>query len=508
MNENDFRKELWKQAQEIAKEDYETNWGGSWDEADKYEREDFAFDAYEKLGGFELDKKIAKLDELRAELKEVRGQSNILTTGQWFDKIIAINKQMYPLEKEIEDMMQRDSKGRFISNKGNNETTNKNLNERGNDTMERKNNAEVRMNKLAEAGVDTNNFFNINLQVPFGKEVRILVDGKEMVVPTKPIVPQPTRGFVLGSRKVEMCNGDLIDSITGEVVMMGVDKDAEIDPIAQSIIEDGYVKNSKLFRRWITAHTFKMLNYESWRNPNRKGWEACFKDRYAYEYQFEMLKDELHTLAKLQKEDPEYFAERTMFFNGDVVVATLNDYLYRLKKYVKKQMKENPRKYRGEQYVKLAKYGNVLVKDLDMTYLHINNRINRVKSEVETGNYERIEKEFNNFMNNAYNKLPYETPKCAVFKDAFKGAGAYYSLQNMIRFHNVILRGCTNKYDSEGMLKSLLYDEYKNEVWRFHQLLVDTIAYNNFDLKKSIANGNAAPGTKSDKADYYKRNNK
>ena len=111
-------------------------------------------------------------------------------------------------------------------------------------------------------------------------------------------------------------------------------------------------------------------------------------------------------------------------------------------------------------------------------------------------------------MDKFYNKLPFETPKCAVFKDAFKGIGGFESLKNGIRFHGLVLEGCTNKYDSERRLYELLNREYKNEVWRFHQLLVDTIAYNNFDLKKSIAEGNKAPGTKSDKADYYKRNNK
>ena len=44
-------KELWKQAQIQAKEEYEEEWGeGSWEErADKYEREDYVWAAYEKI---------------------------------------------------------------------------------------------------------------------------------------------------------------------------------------------------------------------------------------------------------------------------------------------------------------------------------------------------------------------------------------------------------------------------------------------------------------------------
>ena len=45
--------ELWKKAQQQAKEEYEEEWGeGSWEErADKYEREDHVFTKYFELIG-------------------------------------------------------------------------------------------------------------------------------------------------------------------------------------------------------------------------------------------------------------------------------------------------------------------------------------------------------------------------------------------------------------------------------------------------------------------------
>jgi hypothetical protein len=422
--DNKIERELWEEAVNRAKTLYEEEFGASWEDADKCEREDWVWAEFEAI------------------------------------------------------------KAKYERN-NNNETTNKNSNKRGNDIMMNKNTE--RMEKLAQAGIDTTNFFNLNLQIPFGAEVKLVVDGKEMIVPATNEIGTSTP--VAFTTPVIIDGASLLN-----------------DSIAKSIINDGYVKNSKLFRRFVFAQTMKLINYQSWKNPNRKGWEAGFKDLYSYQYQFEMMADELHTLAKLQKEDPEYFAERTMFFNGDVVVALLNDYLYRLKKYVKKQMRENPRKYRGQEYVKLAKYGNVLVKDLDdKVYIPIQERINVIESMVKAENYSYVEREFKIFMDKFYNKLPYETTKCAVFKDAFKGIGGFESLKNGIRFHGLILRGCTNKYDSERKLYELLNGEYKNEVWRFHNLLVETITYNNFDLRKSIAEGNKATGTKSDKALKYKR---
>jgi hypothetical protein len=44
----DCLKDLWVQAQQQAVKEYEKNYG-SWEEADKYEREDYVFAAYFKL---------------------------------------------------------------------------------------------------------------------------------------------------------------------------------------------------------------------------------------------------------------------------------------------------------------------------------------------------------------------------------------------------------------------------------------------------------------------------
>ena len=398
----------------------------------------------------------------------------------------------YADKYEKEDFV--DFEYRKLVNETINNTTN---NKKENNTMMNKkmNKKEQRMEVLKNSGVNVDNFFNINLSIPFGHEVKILVDGKEMVIPV-------TNN---GTGRETKIGTESKRTIASAYVYAGEDVDIN-DSIAQSIIENGYVKNSKLFRRFIFAHTIRMLNYVSYTDPNRKGWEACMKDCYGYNYQFDMLLEEIRVLSILQKEDKEAFKERTHFFNGDVVVATLEDYLKKLKKYVNKQMKEKPRTYKGQKYVKLAKYGNVLVKDLDKkVYRVIDLRIDYIKNTVKSGNYSAIYETLKDFMNECYNKLPFETTKSSVWKDAFKGIGGFESLKNGIRFHGLILEDCENKYDSERKLYELLDGEYRNEVWRFQQLLVDTIEYNNFDLKRSIVEGNAAPGTTSERAKRYAR---
>ena len=59
-------------------------------------------------------------------------------------------------------------------------------------------------------------------------------------------------------------------------------------------------------------------------------------------------------------------------------------------------------------------------------------------------------------------KLPSDTPQHKVWIDAYKGSGAFFTLQNMIRFHGCILRGKNGRMLSKD--KSLEYlDNYAEE---------------------------------------------
>ena len=82
-------------------------------------------------------------------------------------------------------------------------------------------------------------------------------------------------------------------------------------------------------------------------------------------------------------------------------------------------------------------------------------------------------------------KLPDETPKCWAWKEAFKGAGGYYSLVNMILFHDCLLKGCRTKNESMEKLDDYL-EIYRHETWKFHYLMKEAIAFNGFDLASSI----------------------
>ena len=168
---NEFDRNLWIKAQHAAKEKYEEEFGeGSWEEqADKYEREDHVWFEYNKLME---GNKMAQM---------------------------------------------RDEHGRFVSNKVNNVNNNTILNKKGNDNMNntKMNNKESRMETLKANGINVDNFFDLSMRIPVGAEVKISVNGKEMVI-----------------GNTDETN---FKALTNNVSF-------ENDLIAQSIIENGYDK--------------------------------------------------------------------------------------------------------------------------------------------------------------------------------------------------------------------------------------------------------------------------
>ena len=90
----------------------------------------------------------------------------------------------------------------------------------------------------------------------------------------------------------------------------------------------------------------------------------------------------------------------------------------------------------------------------------------------------------NNFMLKMI-KLPSDTPKSKAWIDAYKGEGAYYTMKNLLMFHN-----CFVEVENTGLklygTKAVSYinsklDEYKGEGWRMFALMKKVIAINNFD---------------------------
>ena len=370
--------------------------------------------------------------------------------------------------------MPRDARGRFCSANTTNTTNNTEEN-----TM-RANNRENRMTALNNAGVNTSNFFNVNVNVPVGSCLEIFIDGVPYTFNSGAgIVGNASNISGVGSMGCRGV-GDAINGIANGNVITNV------DPIVQNIMSGGYVFNRKTDGRFVTAQTFKMLTKNSYNWQTRtieSGWDAFLRNGYGYMYQFEMMLDELHKLAKMERNNDADFARLSHFFTKQVVYDTCNHYMRQLKKMIKRLP---VKKCHGTPYVKLRQYGNVFCSQLQQ---RVYNPLYGALVNIDRATtYRDLEIALRSMMQLMLD-LPYNTPKCSQWKDAFKGKGAYVTLLNLIKFHGVKVVNAAgtelNTYDSVAYVESLL-TTYRGEYWRFHEKLKAEIERNNFDLARSI----------------------
>lgn len=301
-------------------------------------------------------------------------------------------------------------------------------------------NRNKRMEALNNAGVDTSKYFTVNL--PEG------------------IKPGATISLVINEN--------------GQPVVVNEKKN---DPIANEIIECGYVRNTRLHRRFVCAMMFQMLNYVSY-DGTGSGYNAYLRKMYDYKYTFNMMLEELRVLSKLEERDKESFEERSHFFTKDVVVYVLNDYMEKLEDYIEQLP---TKKCKGIPY-KHVKGMDIFVADLNKKiYEPLRDCIFAIKY---ARNYSQRYRLLNNFMLKMI-KLPSDTPKSKAWINAYKGEGAYYTMKNLLMFHN-----CFVEVENTGLklygTKAVSYinsklDEYKGEGWRMFALMKKVIAINNFD---------------------------
>ena len=206
--------------------------------------------------------------------------------------------------------------------------------------------------------------------------------------------------------------------------------------------------------------------------------------RRGYEYSWKQLQDELYAQAKMfQHNDTENFIARSRFFNQQVAYEMAMHYMKELKKFVDnkkvKKCKGIPYVTVGGRHIFITDVRKKLYSPLfDLAW-----NIKYAKSPVEL--FYAVQ----NF-NKQREKLNWNTPQCPAWVDAYKGAGAYFTLQNMIRFHGCFLWNDENQRLSKS--QSLVFldqkaEEYAQEGWRLLGLLKKAITDNNIEIEAKVA---------------------
>ena len=299
------------------------------------------------------------------------------------------------------------------------------------------------------------------------------------------VLPVSKRGEALEAAGIDASKYFSIKLPTGGEQMMKMSDDGKAvpvtqdDPIIQAILGAGTVPNRSLFRRWIMSQVFHGLVYDGY---SGRGFTAWLKSR-GYCYQWKMLIDELHVQSRLYGKDMENFRARNRWFDKALAVTMAGDYIEQLRKDANSRPQH---KCKGVPYVTVD-YMHYFVSDIEKKLIaplwsHIR-LIEKAKTAAE------LEQAVLNFWHAAPVKS-WDYVQCQEWKDAYKGAGAYFTMQNLLRFH-----GCTFPKDNDFYSRSRrgldALEEAANcysngEGWRLFGLMKQMIGENSIDIKAKM----------------------
>ncbi len=296
-------------------------------------------------------------------------------------------------------------------------------------------------------------------------------------------LPVSKRGDALKAAGIDTSKYFSIELPTGGSQMMRINDDgvpvavAADDPIMAAIVSGGTVPNRSLFRRWVMSQVFRGLSEKAYRG-NPIGFTRWMKS-HGYDYTWKMLIDELHTQTKLYGRDKENFAARNRWFNKSVVVAMAEDYVRQLRKDATGRPQH---KCKGVPYVTVG-CRHYFVTDIERKLIR---PLLDLIAAIECA---KTPKELEIAARRFWDAAPtsdWKYEQCKEWKDAYKGAGAYFTMQNLLRFH-----GCrfpkNNDFYERGksgldMLEAAA-DHYFDEGWRLFGLMKQMIAENHIDIE-------------------------
>lgn len=210
------------------------------------------------------------------------------------------------------------------------------------------------------------------------------------------------------------------------------------DEITSQIQEDGFVHNPVLFRRWVMAQMFRGLKYKNY--IYGEGYNA-YLNSLDWKYPYKMIIQECKALSKIEKEagiKSEEYKIRSSFFTKEVIIDTWIDYLAQLKQKHQAMLSKNI--INGKEAV-IVLNGEAYTKEmLDSLYLSISSFISvAVRSSFGTKKFAKLYRYSKNFYKEYVCKYPLSkkyAKKAQPWKEAYKGAGAYYTLANLVCSHD------------------------------------------------------------------------
>lgn len=340
---------------------------------------------------------------------------------------------------------------------------------------------------------------HIAIGIAIGKDAGLGTIHPQVVGQDKPASKQPAKLPCKADERIAALKEAGVD-VSGFFSMKGADGGeyvgkledgkmsilADDDPVYDAILQGCEVYNWKLARRWVMAQMFHMLALE--------GGMMCgmYKNsitaqirRKGYDYMWKQMEEELHAQMKMHKNgDMENFNDRNHWFNKDVLAAMVEDYRYQLHLYVKHECKV--KKCKGVPYKRICGE-NVFVDDIkNKVFRPIESFKERAAGARNAAQLYAVVHDFNKLRKTR----GWNPRQSAAWIDAYKGAGAFFTMQNLVRYHKCRFADCfgnvMSKDSSYCELRSKA-KEYKGEGWKMIGLLRQFLEDNDIDIKKKMA---------------------
>lgn len=235
----------------------------------------------------------------------------------------------------------------------------------------------------------------------------------------------------------EMIKGVINDAVTPDQHRQpAAPQQPYYDDVERDIDEGGYVWQKRLWRRHVMAQMFHMLHGKCGLPLSEANYDRCLQRR-GVGYSWRMVKDEMYAQSLLWQDDREQFAERNRWFNKSVL----------------EDMARN------------------------LTSVDRDGLLRRLASAASPEE-----------LCAALRNVDWEKArKSEAWKNAYKGAGAYFTLKNLILFHDckvhlgigqVLDRDASFKYVADLNMNPLTT---ANEMFA---LMMKVIGDNDFDWRR------------------------
>ncbi len=217
------------------------------------------------------------------------------------------------------------------------------------------------------------------------------------------------------------------------------------DAVERKIIGSGYVPQPRLWRRHVMAQVFQNLHAGHHSRAASEENFDCIVNRRSNGYDWRMTAGEFKAQARHREHDPEGFAERQRWFNKSLLEKMCAD---------------------------------LTEADVDAKRLHeVSKKLAALTDADPMGLHKAAKRMLGSL--HAHNR------KSEAWVDAYKGAGAYFTMKNMILFHNCRIHLASgevlDRAASFGYLKRLVADPGYAGKQLFGELM-KLISDNKFDI--------------------------